>query len=392
MTLHEREAAHFFHTYKRLPLEIERGEGMHLYAKDGKRYLDMFGGLAVNALGYAHPRVLAAINEQSRNYIHLSNFFLQEPQIRLAEKLLHASGYSRVLFGNSGTEAIEAALKISRKWGKPRGKTRIISFTNAFHGRTMGALSIMDREKYREGFEPFLAGCDVVEYNDPDALCRTVSESTAAVILEFIQGEGGIASVGPKFTKMLRSLQKKFCFLIVADEIQSGIGRTGRFFGYQHFDIMPDIVTVAKPLGGGLPLGAILGSPALADVLEPGAHGTTFGGNPVACAAGIVVLDEIVEKGLMDHATAMGAILRKHFDELRQDFPAIIKESRGYGLMMGLNLNMDGEGIVTAMRERHRVLINCTAGTVLRFLPPLILGKEHIEETASALREVFSGL
>jgi len=385
----DRESAYFFHTYKRIPLEIDRGEGMYLFSKDGKRYLDMFSGLAVNALGYAHPRVLRAIEEQARRYIHVSNYYLQEPQLQLGELLVTQSGCSKVFFSNSGTEAIEGAIKVCRKWGSTRGKREIVSFTNAFHGRTMGALSMMDRPKYRNGFGPFLDGFRTVPFNDIDELRRSVNEHTLGVVLEFIQGEGGIRPVTPEFVNEIRNLKSKFDFLVVADEIQSGIGRTGKFFGFQHFNIQPDIVVVAKPIGGGLPLGAILGNEKVAQVLEPGLHGTTFGGNPVACAAGVAVLQEILEKGLIQQAEVMGQSLKSKLFQLKKECSSVVKEVRGFGLMLGMELDRDAEPVVVGMREKG-ILINGTDQTVLRFLPPLIVQESHIEETVKALRAVLS--
>jgi acetylornithine aminotransferase len=332
-----------------------------------------------------------AIALQSRRYIHLSNYYLQEPQLRLAELLVKYSGFSKVFFGNSGTEAIEGALKIARKWGSKRGKTDIVSFTNAFHGRTMGALSMMDRPKYREGYEPFLDGFRISAFNDKAALRAAIDAKTAAVTLEFIQGEGGICPVTPAFAEELQALKAKFGFLLIADEIQSGIGRTGKLFGFQHFHVSPDIVVVAKPLGGGLPLGAILGNTAVSDVLEPGVHGTTFGGNPVACAAGIVVLQEVIERGLMNNAAAMGKELNRGLLGLQKEFPRIVKEVRGFGLMAGMELTREGESIVTDLRGRG-ILLNCTNQNVLRFLPPLTVQKEHIDETVRHLGEIFREL
>lgn len=389
MNFIEQEAKYFFHTYKRLPLEIDRGEGIYLFTKDGTRYLDMFAGLAVNALGYAHPAVTSAIEDQVRKYTHLSNYFLQEPQLLLAESLIRYSGYSKLFLCNSGTEAIEGMIKLARKWGSTRGKAHIISFTNAFHGRTMGALSMMDREKYRKGYEPFLDNFHVVEFNDPSALRKAVNEQTLAVVLEFIQGEGGIAPVSHELVGEINALKQRYGFLLVADEIQCGIGRTGKFFGFQNFQVKPDIVVVAKPLGGGLPIGAILGNEVVANVFEPGVHGTTFGGNPVACAAGIAVLREIMEQGLMQNAERMGQLLKSKFLELQHEFPALIREVRGYGLMLGIDLTRDADPVVNAMRERH-ILINGTNQTVLRFLPPLIINEKHIDETIAALRVCLS--
>ena len=387
----DRESQYFFHTYKRIPLEIERGEGVYLFTKDGRRYLDMFAGLAVNALGYGHPNVLKAIDGQVRKYIHLSNYYLQEPQLQLAESMIKYSGYQKIFFANSGTEAIEGAIKTVRKWGSKKGKSEIISFTNAFHGRTMGALSMMDRPKYREGYEPFLDRFSIVEFNNIRALQQAVTSKTAAIVLEFIQGEGGIAPVTREFAGEIQRLKDTFGLLVVADEIQCGIGRTGKFFGFQHFSVTPDIVVVAKPLGGGLPLGAILGNAAVANVLEPGVHGTTFGGNPVACAAGIAVLEEIMDHGLINNAEKMGNVLTSRLLELKAQFPKLVTDVRGYGLMVGMELTRDGEPIVTALRERG-ILLNCTNQNVLRFLPPLIITEKEIIETTEALRSIFSGL
>ncbi len=387
----EREAEYFFHTYKRLPLEIDRGDGVFLTGKDGKQYLDMFGGLAVNSLGYGHPRVLEAIDKQSRKYIHLSNYFLQEPQVRLAELLTRHTGYKKVFLTNSGTESIEGSMKLARKWGSAKGKQEFISFTNAFHGRTMGALSLMDKAKYRDGYEPFLPHCTHVAFNDPASLRRAVNAETAAVILETIQGEGGICPVSTALAEEMETLRKKYDFLIIADEIQSGLGRTGKFFGFQHFDLHPDIVAIAKPLGGGLPLGAFLGNEKVASVFNVGVHGTTFGGNPVACAAGIAVITELIDHGVMKNAETQGQLLKSQLLELKAEFPALISEVRGFGLMIGVELTRECESTVTALRERG-MLLNCTNNNVLRFLPPLIIQDSHIREAIGKLREVFQSL
>ncbi|OLD62737.1 MAG: hypothetical protein AUI33_13350, partial [Ignavibacteria bacterium 13_1_40CM_2_61_4] len=320
--------------------------------------------------------------------IHLSNYYLQEPQIQLAELLVKYSGFSKVFFTNSGTEAIEGAIKIARKWGSSRGKSEIISFTNAFHGRTMGALSMMDRPKYREGYEPFLQNFRIIKFNDAGELRKAVGSKTLAVVTEFIQGEGGICPVSPEMSDEIDNLRKKFGFLLIADEIQSGIGRTGKLFGFEHYGVSPDVVVVAKPLGGGLPLGAILGNAAVSDVLGPGVHGTTFGGNPVACAAGVVVLQQIMENGVMKNAEAAGKTLKASLSGLKKEFPSLVKDVRGFGLMLGMELTREGESIVSELRARG-ILLNCTNQNVLRFLPPLIIGEEHIAETTRQLREIF---
>jgi acetylornithine/N-succinyldiaminopimelate aminotransferase len=389
MTLHERDNELFFHTYKRLPLEIVRGEGAYLFTADGTRYLDMFGGIAVNALGYGHPRVVQAITAQAARYIHISNYFVQEPQVRLATLLTQLSGFPRVFFCNSGTEAVEGAFKIARKWGSTRGKKDIVAFSNAFHGRSMGALSLMDRPSYREGFGPFLPHCTVAPFNDPTALHSVLGPHTAAVILECIQGEAGIRPASTEFIHALQRLRGAFGFLVIADEIQSGGGRTGTFLACEHAHLRPDIVTLAKPIGGGLPLGAILGTQAVADILQPGMHGTTFGGNPVACAAGAAVLEEVISTHLMQQVADNGAFFTGRLMQLCSDFPTICKEVRGKGLMLGLELTQDGSAVVAALRDRG-ILVNCTDTTVLRFVPPLIVSRDQIRETIDTLRAVFT--
>jgi acetylornithine/N-succinyldiaminopimelate aminotransferase len=392
----EREQAFFFHTYHRLPLQIERGEGVTLIDKNGRHYLDFFAGLAVNALGYGNPAVLGAIRKQSEAYCHLSNYFLQTPQVDLAEELLRQAGkpYTRVFFSNSGTEAVEGAIKIARRWGVAKGKNELIATRNAFHGRTLGALSLMDRQNYREGFGPFLPGCHSVSTTDVSELREVVSDRTAAVILEFIQGEGGVIPVNKDFAAEIESLRKQYGFLLIADEIQAGVGRTGKFFGFEHYDGIigkPDIVVAAKALGGGLPLGAIIGTDTVTSVLQPGAHGTTFGGNPVSCAAGKAVLDEIRDRNLIEHAASMGKLLLDGFAKLQKKYPSLIREVRGMGLMLGIDLKRDAAPVVDAMRERG-ILINGTNTTVLRFLPPLTITPEHVNHVLTTLDAVMAGL
>jgi acetylornithine/N-succinyldiaminopimelate aminotransferase len=381
----------FFRTYKRLSLDIERAEGVYLYARDGRRYLDFFGGLAVNALGYNHPRVNEAIFNQVRKYIHLSNFYVQEPQVRLAEKLLSATGFQRIFLSNSGTEAIEGAIKLARKWGTKNGKSHLLGLSNSFHGRTMGALSLTERQKYREGYEPFLPNVSHVGYNDVDQLKASVNEQTLGIVLEFIQGEGGIFVTSSAFVEALEELREKFGLLIIADEIQSGMGRTGKFFAFEHFGLRPDIVVVAKAIGGGLPLGAFLGNERVAEVLTYGAHGTTFGGNPVACAAGIAVLEEVLQNGLMKKAGEMGEYLKAEFLKLQSSFPKLIREVRGIGCMLGIDLTREGQPVVDELQNRG-YLVNCTHNTVLRFLPPFVVTRDQCRELVQALHEVLGGL
>jgi acetylornithine/N-succinyldiaminopimelate aminotransferase len=390
-SIFEKESKYFFHTFHRLPVEIERGEGVFLISKDGKRYVDFFGGLAVNALGYNHPRVNEAIQKQVNRYIHLCNYYIQDTQVELAERIVNASGFSRVFFSNSGTEAVEGAIKLVRKWGKSSGKTKILNLSNSFHGRTMGALSLTERPAYRDGYDPFLPNTDFIEFNNVQDLRLKADNRTLGIILEFIQGEGGINVISREFVQELKSLQEKHGFLVIADEIQAGVGRTGKFFGFEHYDIHPDIVVIAKAIGGGLPLGAILGNEKVADVLTYGTHGTTFGGNPVACAAGCAVMEEIVQNGLMKQAGVMGEYLKSLAADLKKEFPSIIKEVRGLGCMLGMDLDRDGQPLVDQLRDRG-FLINCTNKTVLRFLPPYIIGYEHCDRMMNELRSIIKSI
>lgn len=388
MTLHDRERDVLLQTYKRLPIEITHGEGMYLHARDGAAYLDFLGGVAVNALGYGNERLQRAITDQVVAYIHSSNYFVQTPQVVLAEKLKDVTGCERVFFCNSGTEANEAALKLARKWGAALQKTEIVSMHNSFHGRTMGSLSMMSSPDYRDGFAPFLEGCISIPLNDADALRSAVGEKTVAVIVEPIQGEGGIYEMQIEFAHTLNELKQRLGFLVIADEVQSGVGRTGKFLAGEHYGLQPDIVTLAKPLGGGLPLGAMLVAKALHDVLKPGNHGTTFGGNPVACAAGNVVLNEVVEQGLMANAAQVGAYFIEQLLLLKAKMPHFINDVRGRGLMIGVELAFAGKSIVDAMLEKQ-IIINCTHQNVLRFVPPLIVKEKHIDELCRVLREVL---
>jgi len=390
-SIFDKESKYFFHTFHRLPLEVDRGEGVYLYTKDGKRYIDFFGGLAVNPLGYNHLRINKAIEEQIHRYIHLSNYFVQDKTVELAERIISASGYKRIFFSNSGTEAVEGAIKIVRKWGQGSGRTTLLNLTNSFHGRTMGALSLTERPNYRDGYDPFLPNTNSVKFNDVGDLRAKVNGQTLGIILEFIQGEGGINVVSREFAQELKSLKEKFGFLIIADEIQSGVGRTGKFFGFEHYDIHPDIVVIAKAIGGGLPLGAILGNDKVADVLTYGTHGTTFGGNPVACAAGCAVMEEIIDKGLMKQAGVIGGYLKSKAIELQKQFPAIIKEVRGYGCMLGIDLNRGGQPIVDELQNRG-ILINCTNTTVLRLLPPYIITQEQCDQLMFELHSILKSL
>jgi acetylornithine/N-succinyldiaminopimelate aminotransferase len=387
----ESENRLFFHNYARLPLAIDFGKGSYLHTTDGGRYLDMIAGIGVNALGYGDHRLIDAINTQAAKFIHVSNLFMQEPQFALAERLLDISGLSRVFFANSGTEVIEAAIKLSRKWALQNGNTdkkEVLSLSNCFHGRTYGAMSLTAKPKYVEGYEPLLPDLGMIDFNDTADLERKVSSRTAAVFVEFVQGEGGIHQLNEPFIAKLKTLAEQFNFLIVADEIQAGCGRTGTFFNYMQFDIQPDLVCAAKPLGGGLPLGALIGNDKVADVFTPGSHGTTFGGNPVACAAGLAMIDAIYEDRLMENAITMGKLLHEGFLKLASQYPRIL-EVRQYGLMVGVTVDRDAKYYADQAVKKH-LLINATSQNVIRLLPPLSIGMDEVQLCIDTLDEIFS--
>lgn len=375
-SIFEREKELFLPTYTRIPIKISHGEGVHLFDDKGNKYLDFFSGLAVNALGYAHPQIVEAVCLQISKFAHLSNKYITGIQVEFAELLLKYSGMSKIFMCNSGTESIEAAIKLVRKKYGPDKK--IFSLTNGFHGRTYGSLTLTEKEKYKKGFEPFLPGISKIIFNDIEDLVNKIGNDTAAIFLELIQGEGGINIVSDDFILTLKDLREKYKFAVIVDEIQTGMGRTGKPFSFNHFDFLPDIAAAAKAIGGGLPLGAILTSPEFDDVFESGKHGTTFGGNPVSCAAGIVVLKEVFENGLMESVKESGDYFIGQLKELQKLFPNDIKEVRGRGFMIGVELFYNGGNIVGQMRER-KILTNCTSGNVLRILPPLIAGKSEID-------------
>ena len=387
----ETEQQLFFHNYSRLPLEIDYGKGSYLYTTGGERYLDMLAGIGVNAIGYGDERLLNAVTRQAAKFIHTSNLFMQRSQFELAAKLLDISGLSKVFFCNSGTEAIEAAIKLARKWAGENGdaeKREVVSLSNCFHGRSYGAMSLTAKPKYVVGYEPLLPDTGMIEFNNVEDLERTVSDRTAAVFIEFVQGEGGIHRVSEAFTSKLKELAEKFGFLIIADEIQAGCGRTGEFFSYMHFDIQPDLVCLAKPLGGGLPLGAIIGSDRISGVFTPGSHGTTFGGNPVACAAGIALIDAIYEDQLMEKALETGSLFREGFEKLALKYPQIL-EIRQYGLMIGVTVNRDAKYYVDEALKKH-LIINATSQNVIRLLPPLSIVRQEAQLCIDTLDEIFS--
>ena len=387
----ETEQRLFFHNYARLPIAVTHGEGVWLVSDNGTRYLDMIAGIGVNALGYGDNRLVEAISTQTAKLIHASNLFMMQPQFELAEKLLELSGLSKVFFANSGTEAIEASIKIARKWAGKFGvpnKKEVLSLSNCFHGRTYGAMSLTAKAKYVDGFEPLLPETGMITFNDISDLEAKVSEKTAAVFIEVVQGEGGIHRISQQFIDRLKELRQQYNFLIVADDIQAGCGRTGTFFSYTPLNAEPDLVCLAKPLGGGLPLSAVIGSEKVADVLSYGNHGTTFGGNPVACAAGIAMINAIQEDNLMENAKTIGKYINEELQKLAAKHSRIL-EIRQYGLMIGITVNKEAKYYVGKALEKQ-VLVNATSVNVIRLLPPLTISREEAQHCITTLDEIFS--
>lgn len=381
-------------TYKRQPLLFTRGRGAYVFDSAGKKYLDFLGGIAVNALGHAHPRIVKTIRRESARAIHFSNLFHNEFQGPLARKLAAISGLDRVFFANSGTEAIDGALKLARLCGRPpentpanKRKTRILALENSFHGRTFGALSVTATEKYRAPFSPLVPRVEFVRFNDVADLESKFDDTVCAVILETIQGEGGIYAVTEAYWSRARSLATQRGALLIADEIQCGLGRTGRHFAYQKFSSKPDIAVVAKPLAAGLPLGAILTTEAVASRISPGLHGTTFGGGPMICAVALEFL-KLLDQKLLRNISVRGVELRTGLARLAAKF-GFIKEIRGEGLMLGIELSVEGGPFVTEALNRG-LLINCTHDCTLRLLPPFIITAGQVRDFLGLFEAVLS--
>lgn len=384
----EREHAVLFQNYRRLPIVISHALGCRIFDVEGHSWLDMLGGIAVNALGHSHPDVIEAVTQQLKRYAHVSNFFYQEPQISLAEMLVQATGMERVFFSNSGTEANELAIKMIRRHGAQRNRYDVVAFSGGFHGRTYGALSLMDNPVYRQDMGPFLPNTLTLPYNDVDALEARIDESTAGIILEFIQGEGGLRQASPEFIDAIFMLREKYELLVVADEVQTGLGRTGDFFAHSHYGVKPDIITMAKALGGGLPLGAVLATGSAAELIGKGAHGSTYGGNPLACAAGLAVMKAVVDN-LLSHVESVGSYLAARLKETCATFPLSALEVRGRGLIAGLHLSSPASQVVEALLSKH-VIANATSGTVIRLVPPYVITRTDVDEFVSALNQVLS--
>jgi len=378
-------------TYARYPLALARGQGTRVYDVEGREYLDFIAGIAVNVLGHCHPKVTLALQQQAHRLVHTSNLFYTEPQVQLARALVARSFADKVFFCNSGAEANEAAIKLARRWAHEKdGASRyeIVSMLNSFHGRTLATLTATGQEKVQKGFEPLPEGFQYVPFNDAEALSQAVTSKTAAVLLEIVQGEGGVQVVTPAFLKACREISRERGALLILDEVQTGIGRTGRLFAYEHFGVTPDVMTLAKGLGGGVPIGACLATDDVAKVFIPGSHASTFGGNPLVCAAALAVLEAILEdQDLLNQCTRLGEYFMKGLQELKGRCPAVTAV-RGLGLLIGVEVTVDARELVHDLRKRG-ILANAPSERVLRFAPPLIVTHAEIDRVVTTLGDVI---
>jgi len=383
---------YLMNTYSRQPLVLVKGRGVKVYDSDGREYLDFVSGVAVNNLGHCHPRVVVALQKQAQRLMHVSNHFHNEPQITLAKALIASSFADKVFFCNSGTEAIEAAIKLARRYGREvlkQDRYEIITMHGSFHGRTLGALAATAQEKFQKGFEPIVPGFRYVPFNDIAAVERAVNEHTCAVLVEPVQGEGGVNVPADGYLKELRALCDRHSILLMLDEIQTGMGRTGKLYGYEHDGITPDVIAIAKGLGAGMPIGALLATDKAAQALTPGTHGSTFGGNPLACAAALASLETLLEDNIIVQAVErLGSHFLRRLEGLREKY-GFVTSVRGKGLLVGMEIDFDGKEIVSACLKEG-FLINCTMNTVLRFMPPLIITEEEIDLLIDALDGIFS--
>ncbi len=388
----EESSQYLMNTYNRFPIVLRKGRGMKVWSSDGKEYLDFVGGIAVNCLGHCHPKVVVAIQKQAQRLIHVSNYYHIEPQIKLAKLLVENSFADKAFFCNSGAEANEAAIKLARRYFREQvgvNKFEIITALNSFHGRTIATISATGQAKFKAGFEPLVPGFKHVDFDDIDAVDRAITKETCAVLMEPIQGEGGVKIPDPDYLRDLREICDRHGILLILDEVQTGMGRTGKLFAYEHFGINPDIVTLAKGLGGGVPIGAMIATDKIASGFQPGTHASTFGGNPLVCAAAVVTLEVLIEDGfILDQCRRMGKYFKKRLEEMKKEVPSVIADVRGMGLLIGMELTRDGAPIVKTCMDRG-VLINCTAGNILRFMPPLIVTEREIDHLIDVLEQTM---
>lgn len=379
------EKKHYLQVYKRYPLAIKKGKGSYVWDQENNKYIDALAGIAVNCLGHSHPKVVKAIRKQAKQLIHISNFYLSQPMVELAAALTAISGLDKTFFANSGAEAVEGAIKLARKYSHRKGKGgAIISMEGCFHGRTLATIAT-GKAKYQEGFEPIPGGFKKIPFNDIEAAKKAVDKDTAAFLLEAVQGEGGINLIDPAFLDGLRELCDNNDVLLIIDEVQAGMGRSGKFFAYEHFNGKPDIVSLAKGLGGGLPIGAVLMKDKVAEAISYGEHGTTFGGNPLACVAALATLKVIKNENLMKQATEKGQMVMSRLKEAAKTEPAI-KNVRGLGLMIGVELEFEGRQVVEKMFQKG-VLSNVTAENVIRLVPPLNTSVKDLHKISDVLIE-----
>lgn len=385
-----KDKSDYLPVFARYNIVLDHGDGPYVYDTKGKKYIDFLAGIAVNVVGHNYKPLVDAISQQASKMIHCSNLYYTEVQVEAAEKLKKLSGMDKVFFGNSGAEANEGAIKLARKYATniDPEKIQIISALHSFHGRTLATLTATGQDHYHHGFGPLPAGFDYVPYNDIQALEAKMSDKTCAVMLEAIQGEGGVHVPDPDYLPKVRALCDKYNAVLIFDEVQCGMGRTGTFFGCQQFGVKPDIVTLAKGLAGGVPIGAFMATDKVANAFHAGDHGSTFGGNPLACAAACVVLDALIDGNLMENAKEIGAYLQSKFEEYKSKYPNLIKEVRGRGLILGMELTCPGREIANECLD-YGAIINCTAGNVLRFVPPLNITKAHVDELISVLDKVL---
>ncbi len=382
-----READHrfFLPVFKRFPLDVHHGKGVYLYDKNGNAYLDFLAGIAVNALGYQHPAVNDAIRRQMDRNLHLSNFFLQDIQVALVEHLLTLTPFSKIFLTNSGTEAVEGLLKLVKKWGGRHNKDEIIAFEGSFHGRSLGALSITMQDKYQQNFHPLMPHIKRVPFNDMDSFRSTINERTAAVFYEGITGEGGLRPVSKAMINAIYEGRERFGYLAIADEIQTGVGRTGKFYYYEHDNVAPDAIASAKGLGGGLPLGAFMVKAPLTDVFDLGEHGTTYGGNPLACATGLATIKYVSQPDFLKSVFEKGQYFQSLLHQLKDEYSDFIVDIRGCGLMIGLEVRHSAKELMQSAFD-NGIIFNLAGATTLRFVPPLIVEIQHIDEAYDLLR------
>jgi len=371
-------------TYTRNPIVVERGEGSWVWDAEGKKYLDFFPGWGVSSLGHCHPVVVEAVKEQAGRMLHMPNNFYNEWQGRLAHRIVEEVFPGKVFFGNSGAEANEGALKLARRFGEPEGRFEIITMNASFHGRSLATITATGQEKYHSGFGPLIPGFKYVPFNDLPALRNVMTDRTTAIMLELVQGEGGVHPARLDYVRALREICDEKRILMIVDEVQTGMGRTGDYFAFSRYGIEPDVITLAKALGGGMPIGAFVVKDQFAGHLPPGTHASTFGGSPIVCAASLAVFRVMAEENILDNVREMGDYLREELLRLQEEFP-VIKEVRGMGLMLGMELDRECKPVVERCLERG-LIINCTAGNVLRVMPACNIKKEEINQAIEIIR------